>query len=107
MKKRMAMLMVTAGLGLAAGAQTFTGIITDHLCDNGDHKSMHMASDAKCVAACVKSMGGKYALYDGKTSYILSDQKTPEKFAAAKVTVTGTLDPKTKTIKVDSIVAAK
>jgi hypothetical protein len=37
----------------------------------------------------------------------LSDQKTPEKFAAKKVTVTGTLDAKTKTIQVDSIAAAK
>ena len=44
---------------------------------------------------------------DGKTSYELSDQKTPEKFAAAKVTVTGTLDPSTKVIKVDKISAAK
>ena len=39
--------------------------------------------------------------------YELSDQKTPEKFAAAKVTVTGTLDPATKIIKVDKISAVK
>jgi hypothetical protein len=31
----------------------------------------------------------------------------PAKFAAKKVTVTGSLDAKTNTIKVDSIVAAK
>jgi hypothetical protein len=37
----------------------------------------------------------------------LSDQKTPEKFAAKKVTVTGTLDAKSKTIQVDSMVAAE
>ena len=37
----------------------------------------------------------------------LSDQRTPEKFAAQKVTVIGTLDPKTKTIQVDSITEAK
>jgi hypothetical protein len=46
-------------------------------------------------------------LYDGKEAYTLSDQKAPEKFAGQKVTVTGTLDAKTKTIKVDSINAAK
>ena len=46
-------------------------------------------------------------LYDGKEAYTLSDQKTPEKFAAKKVTVTGTLDAKTKAIQVDSIAAAK
>jgi hypothetical protein len=38
---------------------------------------------------------------------VLSDQKTPDKFAAQKVTVVGTLDAKTKTIRVQSISAAK
>ena len=38
--------------------------------------------------------------------YELSDQKTPEKFAAQRVRVVGTLDAKTKTIKVESITAA-
>jgi hypothetical protein len=46
-------------------------------------------------------------LYDGKSAYFLSDQKTPEKFAAQRVRVTGTLDAKTMTIRVDSIAAAK
>ena len=32
-------------------------------------------------------------------------QKTPERFAAQKVTVIGTLDPKTMTIQVESIAA--
>jgi hypothetical protein len=63
--------------------------------------------DAKCVTACVQHHGSKYVLYDGKQTYVLSDQKTPAKFPAQKVTVTGTLDAKTKTIKVDSIVPAK
>ena len=44
---------------------------------------------------------------DGKEAYTLSDQKTPEKFAAKKVTVIGTLDVKTKKIQVESITAAK
>jgi hypothetical protein len=48
-----------------------------------------------------------YVLYDGKQAYTLSDQKTPENFAGKKVTVTGTLYPKTKTIQVESITAAK
>ena len=48
-----------------------------------------------------------YVLYDGKNVYTLSDQRTPEKFAAQKVRVIGTLDAKTKTIHVDSIVAAQ
>jgi hypothetical protein len=37
----------------------------------------------------------------------LSDQKAPEKFAAQRVRVVGTLDAKTKKIAVTSIAAAK
>jgi hypothetical protein len=47
-----------------------------------------------------------YVLYTGKEAFDLSDQKTPEKFAGKKVTVTGTVDAKTKAIKVESITAA-
>src|SRR5712691_13535224 len=91
----------------AADKQSFTGVITDDMCGKADHKSMNIGPDAKCVTECVKGMGGKYVLYNGKTAYILSDQKTPEKFAAQKVTITGTLDAKTNSIQVDSIKAAK
>ena len=91
----------------AAGKETFTGVITDDMCGKADHKSMNMGPDAKCVTECIKGMGGKYVLYDGKSTYILSDQKTPEKFAAQKVIVTGALDAKANTIQVSSIKAAK
>jgi len=92
----------------APGKQTFTGIITDSMCEKGDHSGMRMGpTDAACTMACVSIHGASYVLYDGKETYELSDQKTPEKFAAMKVTVTGTLDPKTKTIHVDSMAAAK
>ena len=64
-------------------------------------------TDAECTLACVDVHGATYVLYDGKNVYTLSDQRTPEKFAAQKVKVTGTLDAKTKTIQVDSIVAVK
>jgi hypothetical protein len=92
----------------APGKQTFTGVITDGMCPTADHSQMKMGpTDAECTKACVSIHGAAYVLYDGKNTYELSDQKTPEKFAAKKVTVTGTLDAKTKTIKVDSIIAAK
>jgi hypothetical protein len=94
-------------LAMAQGEQTFTGTITDSLCANGDHSKMGMGTNPQCTVACVNSHGAQYVLYDGKESYTLSDQKTPEKFAAQKVKVTGTLDAKTKTIKVQSITAAK
>jgi hypothetical protein len=65
------------------------------------------SNDAECTIACIEAHGADYVLYDGKETYNLSDQKTPEKFAGKKVTVAGTLDAKTKTIHVDSIAAAK
>ena len=109
MKKQLAVMFAAAAMAFAAGPQTFTGLITDNMCDTGDHKDMKMGTDPKCVVSCVKGMNGKYVLYDSKAkkSYLLSDQKTPEKFAAKKVTVTGTLDDSGKNLKVDSIAAAK
>lgn len=89
---------------LVASAATFTGVITDTMCGK-DHSMMKVAPDSKCVLECVKA-GAKYALYDGKDVYVLSDQKAPEKFAAKKVKITGTLDAKTKTIQVVSIAPA-
>jgi hypothetical protein len=108
MKKQIAIAIASAALMFAAPAsQKFTGVITDDMCAKGDHKDMHMGTDEKCVDECIKSMKGKYMLYDGKDTWALSDQKMPAKFAAKKVTVTGTLDEATKTIKVDKIEAAK
>ena len=103
---------VLALLSLSAAQQpqpqTFTGLITDSVCAMGNHSAMQMGpTDADCVTACVAAHGATYVLYDGKNTYELSDQKTPEKFAAKKVTVVGTLDAKTKIIRVDSMVAAK
>src|ERR1051325_10616561 len=84
--------------------QKFAGVVTDSECSNADHSHKRMGpTDAECVKACVEEHGASYVLYDGKTTYALSDQKTPERFAGRKVIVTGTLDPKTKTIHVASI----
>jgi hypothetical protein len=109
MKKQIILALAAAALAFAAGPATYTGVITDNMCDNGDHKDMKMGSDPKCVVECIKGMNGKYVLYDSKAkkAYVLSDQKTPEKFAAKKVTVTGTLDDAGKNLKVDKIEAAK
>ena len=88
--------------------QTFVGTITDNMCPMASHTQMQMGpTDADCVKACVAAHGAAYVLYDGKQTYELSDQKTPEKFAAQRVRVTGTLDAKTNTIAVQSIAAAK
>ena len=88
--------------------QTFTGTITDDMCAKADHSGMRMGpNDAECTKACVALHGAAYVLYDGKSAYVLSDQKLPEKFAGQTVTVVGALDAKTKTIRVDSISATK
>ena len=101
-------LVAVAALSAAQGTQTFTGTITDDICAKAGHSQMRMGpTDAECTIACIRSHDAKYVLYDGKEVYTLSDQKTPEKFAAQKVRVTGTLDAKTKTIQVDSITLAK
>ena len=94
-----------AGAAFAAPAtQTFTGVITDSMCADTGHASMRMGpTDAECTIACVQSHGVAYVLLSGKTVYNLSNQHLPEKFAGARVRVTGTLDAKTRTITVESM----
>src|SRR5580692_11008063 len=93
-------LLIIALLAAAPGKQKFTGVVTDSMCATADHSQMRMGpTDAECTIACVEAHGAAYVLYDGKKAYTLSDQKTPEKFAGKKVTVTGTLDAKTMTIQ--------
>ena len=93
--------LVFAGALIAADEpRTFTGVITDTLCEA--HHNMKGHTDADCVKMCVKG-SGQYALFDGENVLKLTDQKNPGKFAAQRVRVTGTLDEKTKTIKVVSI----
>lgn len=108
MKLLILSLLAIAALAAAPGERKFTGTITDSMCAQADHSQMRMGpTDAECTIACVSAHGATYVLYDGKDVYTLSDQRTPEQFAAQKVTVIGTLDAKTKTIQVDSITAAK
>ena len=87
--------------------QTFLGTITDSMCAQVGHKSMRMGpTDAECTDACVTAHGALYVLEIGKTVYTLSKQQTPANFSGRKVRVVGTLDAKTQTIAVDSIVLA-
>jgi hypothetical protein len=92
----------------APAKETFTGIVTDSVCDKGDHSQMRMGpTDVECAKACNSDHGALYVLYDGKESYTLSDQQNAEKYLAKKVTVVGTVDAKTKVIQVESITLAK
>jgi hypothetical protein len=95
-------------LGQAPKSQVFTGVITETMCSRNHAMMGKVNSDAQCIIDCVKSSKSvRYALHDGKNMYILSDQATPEKFAARKVRVKGALYPKTGIIKVESIESVK
>lgn len=108
MKPVLLSVLVAAVVSAAQEKQTFTGVITDDMCPTGTHTHMRMGpTDAECARLCITSHGGAYVLYDGKSAYVLSDQKTPEQYAAQKVRVVGSLDTKTKTIRVESITAAR
>ncbi len=107
--KQFASLLFAAALtlGAAGNSRTFTGVITDTMCGM-NHVHMNIAPDEKCVRECVKSSKQyKYALHDGNKMYVLSDQETPEKYAARKVKVTGQLYQKTGIIKVEKIEPVK
>jgi hypothetical protein len=108
MKPLLFSLLLLASFVAGQAKQKFTGTITDSMCATADHSSMKMGpTDADCTIACVRSHGAEFVLWDGKSAYNLSDQKSPEKFAGKKATVMGTLNAKTMTIQVDSIAAAK
>jgi hypothetical protein len=103
MKLLIAALVMAAAAGAPAAA-TFTGTITDSMCDRADHSAMKMGpTDAECARACNEEHDAAFVLYDGKTVYALSDQRAAATFAAQKVRVTGTLDAKKSTIHVASI----
>ncbi|MCZ2075831.1 MAG: hypothetical protein LC130_12635 [Bryobacterales bacterium] len=107
MKKLFPILFSAVALGAAADQQTFVGVITDTMC-GADHKAMKISPESKCVKECIRmDKKVKYALYDGRNVYTLSDQQSPEAFAAQKVKITGKLFEKTKILQVAKIEAAK
>lgn len=87
---------ITASLLPREDARTFVGIITDTTC--GPKPDM----DAQCARACVRT-GAKYALYDGRELYKLSNQEVGDKYAAQRVRIRGTLDESAGNVKVESI----
>lgn len=87
----------------APEVQMFAGIITDTKC-GPNHRFEAQESETQCVRACVKGDSkAKYALYDGKRLYVLSDQRTAATFAAHRVVIAGSLDEGTDTLAVHSI----
>jgi hypothetical protein len=100
--KNIALAVCMLALPAFAGPQRFTGVITDTMCGK-THGMTAGQPDDKCIAMCVKGSSSQYALFDGTDVLKLSDQKKPARFASQRVKVTGTLNEKTKTIKLESI----
>ena len=90
-------------------AEVYAGVISESMCGI-NHTAMGISPDPKCITECVKhGQGVRYVLIEEKTRrmYTLSDQQTPEEFAARRVRIKGVYYPKTKILKVDSIEAAR
>ena len=101
-------LLAALSLSAAQGPQTFTGTIVDDMCAGVGHAPMRMGpTDAECTRACVLAHGAAYVLESGKDVYTLSDQQAPAEFAAQRVRIVGTLDARTRTIRVESVAAAR
>ena len=100
-------LLAVAAVAAAPVKQTFTGTITDSVCATGSHTMRMGPTDAECTVACVSAHDADYVLYDGKDAYVLSPHRSLEALAGKRVTVTGTLDDKTRTIQIDEITAGK
>ncbi len=85
------------------GSRTIQGLITDTLCA-GAHQPGGTA--AQCIRACVGRGGGvRYALYDGRSVYVLSDQHTAQHYAAQRVSVKGALEGDSHRFRVESVKA--
>ncbi len=108
MKRLVWMAAAVPFLLLAQGpVKEYTGVITDTMC-GADHAHMGIQPDEKCVRECVKSGRWKYALIDDKGKMmVLSDQQTPEKYAAKRVKIRGVYFGKTGILRVDSIAPAR
>ena len=104
-------LLLTAAIGLPQG-RSFAGEIMDSQCAGmASHARMMQGVEAKdakeCTQKCVQQLGGKYVLFDSaaKATYQLDNQGKAAAFAGRKVSVKGTLDAATKTIRVESVEA--
>jgi hypothetical protein len=107
MKSAFATALTLVTLSAGQEPQTFTGTISDAMCGRTGHAQMRMGpTDAECTNACVEAHNTAYVLYDAKDTYTLDSGQKLDAFAGRKVTVTGTLDSKTRTLRVRSIAAA-
>ncbi|HEY6339256.1 MAG TPA: hypothetical protein VIW68_12255 [Candidatus Sulfotelmatobacter sp.] len=98
--------------------RVFHGEVSDSQCALNVHsltrshqemlKSKSMGgTSTSCSLYCIKNLGGEFVLSAGKTVYRLDKQDAVREFAGQKTKITGTLDPKTKTIHVEKVESAE
>ena len=94
--------------------RVFRGEVSDSQCALNVHsltrshqemlKSKSMGgTSTSCSLYSIKNLGGEFVLAAGKTVYRLDKQDAVREFAGQKARITGTLDPKTKTIHVEKV----
>lgn len=81
--------------GVALGAETWTGTITDSMCSvkhSADKHGDKSADHRNCVEKCIKN-GGEYVLVSGDKKYKIANQEFEglKVHAAHEVVVTGEL----------------
>ena len=93
----------------AGAAQTFSGEVMDVQCGLVKTHAMMMkqkgSKDAiECTQACVRD-GGKLVLYDSahQKVYQLEDQQKAMQYAGQKVSVTGSYDEGSNTLRAETI----
>jgi hypothetical protein len=98
----------------AESQRVFRGEVSDSQCALNIHsltrshqemlKSKSMGGTAaSCSLYCIKNLGGEVVLSSAKTVYRLDKQDAVREFLGQKAKITGTLDPKTKTIHVEKV----
>jgi hypothetical protein len=103
-------ILATVSCAVAAGT-TWTGKITDAMCDK-DHSMMatggKQPDPKECTLACVKS-GSKFVFVSSGKVYEISNQDLPalKTYAGTNVQLSGELSSDGKTIKAESVSAAK
>jgi hypothetical protein len=99
-------------------AHAFLGEVSDSQCAFNIHslthshqemlKSKSMGGSAKeCADYCIKYLGGVLVLSSKQEVYRLSNPERVAVFTGRQVRITGTLEPKTKTITVQTVEAVK
>ena len=104
-----------AAYAQAGAVKTFRGEISDSQCALNVHsltrshaemlKSKSMGgTSSSCSQYCIEHLGGELVLSSGATVFRLDNQSAAREYAGQKAKVVGTLDPKTKTVHIVSIV---